>query len=147
MLSSAGHAVASPVISTDFEGAKRLRGSGEIPRNASLSHSDTRCSTQAASGTLLPTQLRLKANSRALIRATSRQALDLHSVVGLGKRASGIDIQVKFPESATGRVHRRDLSTPAQSLRFFLVGRDDRTLLLGYFSAPSSAVPFQNKLL
>ena len=56
-----------------------------------------------------------------------------------GNALPGIVIRVECPESATRRRHSRDLSTPPQSLRFFVVGRDDSSLLLSHFSAPSSA--------
>src|SRR5215467_7031087 len=51
-----------------------------------------------------------KPNSRVVVRRTSLQALDLHSQVGVGKRASGMIIRVELPGSATRRADPRGLS-------------------------------------
>src|SRR5215472_2115166 len=55
------------------------------------------------------------------------------------KCASGDSCSVEFPEPATWRAHPRDLSTPPQSTRFFVVGRDDRSLFSVLSSGPPEA--------
>lgn len=97
------------VISTEAEGAKRLRWSGEIPKLKHSAHADTRSSTRASSASCL--------------------GLQFASTTAKGR---GIGSWVERLESASRSKHRRDLSAPPQSLSSFVLGRDD-----SYFFAAS----------
>ena len=116
------------VISTDDEDpAKgRLRRSGEIP---TMRPQPCRYEVFYPSGKCCAQCTTPKNQARACW-------LGLDSVVGVRKPSSRNNYSVERPESATWRAHPRDLSTPPQSLRFFVVGRDDRSLRMRFYPSP-----------
>ena len=116
----------------------RLRGSGEIPtmRPPPLRYEVFYPSCEWCAA---PTQLRLNQTRACWCYVLSHKLWVYILWSESGNALPGIVLRLEFPESATRRANPRNLSTPSQSLRFFVVGRDDRSLFLVHFSAPALA--------
>src|SRR5262249_16390848 len=100
----------------DGRGVERSRGCVRC-------YADTRCSTQGAGAVPPP-------RNRAYIPASKYELVFWRD-----------SCSVELPASATWRTHPRDLSTPPQALRFFVVGRDDTSLYAETARGPAVSCP------